>query len=77
MYEQESEMTEYSVAEYEDGWFVERPDRRARLESCKFVQVAGPFKTEAEAAAQIPILESTRAMVMSRDGLRVIGNESP
>jgi hypothetical protein len=36
----------HSVAEYEDGWFVEKPDPIAPLHDCKFIQVAGPYKTE-------------------------------
>jgi hypothetical protein len=39
----------YSVAEYEDGWYVEKPDPIAPLHDCKFVQVAGPYKTERSA----------------------------
>jgi len=34
----------YSIAEYEDGFWVEKPDPKAPLEDCVFIQVEGPWK---------------------------------
>jgi hypothetical protein len=40
---------EYTVSEYESGWYVEKPDPGAPLEDCKFIHVSGPFNCEADA----------------------------
>lgn len=37
-------MNEYTVSEYESGWYVEKPNPEAPLEDCGFIQVAGPYK---------------------------------
>lgn len=39
----------YWVTEYESGWWVETDDVDAPIESCRFVQCAGPYKTERSA----------------------------
>lgn len=43
-----------TVAEYESGrWYIERPDLRCSADKCRFVTVAGPFKTEPEARSYL------------------------
>lgn len=36
----------YSAAEYEDGWWVEKPHPTKPIEECVFVQAQGPFKNK-------------------------------
>ena len=55
----------YSVAEYEDGWFVEMPDPIAPLHSCKFIQVAGPYKSEQSAIRRCKSIVDRRHTVMT------------
>ena len=40
---------EWVVSLYESGWYVEKPDPKAPLEDCKFIQVNGPFNTKEDA----------------------------
>lgn len=44
-----TDRTTYLVAQYERGWYVEKPDPSKPLDACCFIEVAGPFKDEAKA----------------------------
>lgn len=53
-------MNEHVVAEYEDGFFVEKPDPSKPLEDCSFVQVAGPYKREETARRRLEMIERAK-----------------
>lgn len=59
----------YTATEYESGWYVERPDEKATLESCEFIQVAGPFKKQATALKRAEMFnESLNALASMARG---------
>lgn len=44
---------EWVVTQYESGWYIEKPDYTKPIEDCVFIEIGGPYKTEALARADM------------------------